>query len=125
MCAAGLLTDRDFDPLSPLVQPSDRFSLDSFHLFLTCRWGWIQSHSAEDAGPFWARHAQVLDWFIVHGENAVCCAAHYAAGIAAITNYQGAGPAAEFEVRLHMLAAKVLAFSKGGSTWLVLMNSGS
>ena len=36
---------------------------------------------------------------MVHGENALCSHARYAAGIATITNYGGPGPAAEFEVR--------------------------
>jgi hypothetical protein len=40
----------------------------------------------------------VLDRFILHGENAVCCDAHYAAGIAVVTDYGGAGPAEEIEV---------------------------
>ena len=50
--------------------------------------------SAEHAAPFWGRRAQVLDWFIIRGENALCFDAHYAARIAAITNYDGAGPPA-------------------------------
>ena len=41
--------------------------------------------------------AQVLDWFRVHRENALRSDAHYAAETAAITNYGGAGPAAELQ----------------------------
>ena len=53
--------------------------------------------SAEDAAPFFfggGGAVQVLDWCIVHGENALCFDAQYAAGIAAIANYGGAVPAA-------------------------------
>ena len=50
---------------------------------------------AENAGPFWGMRAQVLDWFRVHRENALRSDAHYAAETAAITNYDGAGAAAE------------------------------
>jgi hypothetical protein len=55
--------------------------------------------STEGASPLWGIRAQVLDSFIVHGENALSFDAHYAAGIATITSYGGAGLAAEFEVR--------------------------
>jgi hypothetical protein len=41
---------------------------------------------------------QVLDWFSLRGENALCCDARYAVETVAITNYGGAGPAAELEV---------------------------
>jgi hypothetical protein len=41
----------------------------------------------------------VLDWFIVQGEDALCRDARYPVGTATVTNYHGAGPAAEFEVR--------------------------
>ena len=41
--------------------------------------------------------AQLLDRGILHGQNALRCAAHYAAEIAAITNYGGAVPAAELD----------------------------
>jgi hypothetical protein len=55
--------------------------------------------TTEGAGPFWGRRAQVLDWPIDQGENALCWDARYPAGIVAVTNYDGTGPAAEFEVR--------------------------
>jgi len=51
--------------------------------------------TAEDAGPCWGRWAQVLDGFIVQGEDALCWDARYPGGIAAVTNYDGTGPAAE------------------------------
>lgn len=54
---------------------------------------------AEDAAPFGGPQPQLLDWFVLHGENALCCDAHCAAGIAIITNYGGARSAAEFQVR--------------------------
>jgi len=44
---------------------------------------------------------QVLDWGILHGENAHCCRARYAAEVAALTSYGGVAPAAEFEVSPH------------------------
>ena len=45
--------------------------------------------TAEEAGPCWGRRAQVLDWFIVQDEDALCWDARYLAGIAALTRAPG------------------------------------
>jgi hypothetical protein len=52
---------------------------------------------AEDAGPLSGKRAQVVDWFIVQGENALRSDARYPAGTAAVSNYDGAAPAAELQ----------------------------
>ncbi len=44
------------------------------------------------------RRARVLDWFIVQGEDSLCWNGGYPAGIAAVTEYDGAGLAGEIEV---------------------------
>ena len=51
--------------------------------------------AVEHAGTYWARWGQVLDSFVVQGEDGLYWDARYPAGIAAVTDYDGAGPAAE------------------------------
>ena len=53
----------------------------------------------------------MLDWLKVRRENAFRCEARYAAGTATITNYDGAGPAAELHSYMTSLAmARVVAY---------------
>ena len=60
---------------------------------------------AEHACPFWGIQRQVLDSFQIRRENALRCDAHYAAGAATITNYDGAAPAAELDSSASVVAS--------------------